>query len=414
MADMKYEHSIKNRIILSILTILIFQAVLIIGILFGIQTSRRLDQSSVESLQNSVTNRGSTLELKMASWTDIGDYEESIREVVTEVAHEHKMKIGEAMTDPELCDEVVRRAFDEVLEALRNSGATECFLILEGDSTSNKKPAVILRDLNPDETGNSNDDILVEAGKSDELTELGLTMDSFWAEKYELPGNALFYDKPYDAGNGHAAIDAVDLGYFSDGFSLRERDIEMISYSIPLLDENHNSYGVIGFGISLDYLRKQIPSKEIGVDNNATYYIGITENSIEYETVVTEQKTYSALLPTDSSISIRENRYDGIYNVTIYGDETHCAAVYPMRTYNTNTPFEHEKWVLFGIVNNDVLQRASRQFEQGIAIALFASLIVSIILAIGLVYVLNKKIQILMKGVKNISPAQMQDRKSVV
>ena len=109
MADMKYEHSIKNRIILSILTILIFQAVLIIGILFGIQTSRRLDQSSVESLQNSVTNRGSTLELKMASWTDIGDYEESIREVVTEVAHEHKMKIGEAMTDPELCDEVVRR-----------------------------------------------------------------------------------------------------------------------------------------------------------------------------------------------------------------------------------------------------------------------------------------------------------------
>ncbi|MBE5852711.1 MAG: bifunctional diguanylate cyclase/phosphodiesterase [Lachnospiraceae bacterium] len=408
MTDKKYKHSIQNRIILSILTILFFQAVLIVGILFGIQTSRKLDQSCVESLQNSVTNRGSTLEQKLASWTDIGDYEESIQELVAQIATENHMEIGEAMADPELCDEVARKSFDRVLEALRRSGATECFLILEGDSTSSKKPAVILRDLNPDESGKSNDDILVEAGKSEELTELGLTMDSFWAEKYELPGNALFYDKPYSAGNSHGAIEAVDLGYFSDGFSLRERDIEMISYSIPLLDENHRSYGVIGYGISLDYLRKQMPSKEIGVDNNATYYLGITENSVDYKTVVTEQKTYSALLPTDSEVAIRENRYDGIYNVTIYGDTTHCAAIYPMRTYNTNTPFEHEKWVLFGIANNDVLQRASRQFKQGMAIALFASLIVSIVLAIGLVYVLNKKIQILMKGVKNISPSQMK------
>jgi len=408
LTEKKYKHSIKNRIILSILAILLFQAVLIVGILTGIQTSKKLDQTGAESLVNSVTNRGSILEQTFASFTQIEDFEEAIQANVLQIAEHHGLSVEEAVCNPQICDEIIQSSFEDVLKALRNSGATECFLILEGDSLAGKKPAAILRDLNPDDNAENNNDILVEAGKSADSVQLGLTMDSFWAEKYEVPQDADFYNKPFEAGNMHTTIDAKNLGYFSDVFTLRDRDIEMISFSIPLLDKNHRAYGVIGYGISLDYLRKQIPSKEISIDNNATYYIGITEDLVNYHTVVAEQKGYAGILPKDSTVVLQKGKFDDVYEFIIENEGENCAAIYPMRTYNTNTPFEQEQWVLCGVVHGDMIHRASKQFTNGIVTALVASLCVSILASVWVVLILNRKIQILMKGVRNISPYQMK------
>lgn len=194
---------------------------------------------------------------------------------------------------------------------------------------------------------------------------------------------------------------ALDLGYFSTSTVFHENDIPQICYTIPLLDENHHSYGVIGFAVSIDYINKNIPSRELGDNSSYSYCIGVlNKENNEVKIITTQNAAFQAAIPANSTIGLLEKNSQ-MYSIDkIRIDGELCADVYPLRLYETNTPFANDQWVLLGIVKEKTLYEASQRLIKTLVVSICVSLVVVFLLAIMLMYWMIHPIRVMMKGIE--------------
>ncbi|MDD3367704.1 MAG: bifunctional diguanylate cyclase/phosphodiesterase [Lachnospiraceae bacterium] len=404
MQKSKRNKTLKKWILLSIITIVFLQAAIIIGVILMSRTPARLDSSSVQSLVNMVDTRGEALQKKITSWTDMTTLQTGVESMFQYEAQKKRMSISEFMKDKENRKQALNSITSVVLNALRDSESTCSYVILENPEGRNKKEALILRDLNPQDNPSNNSDILVEAGSSDMLFNQGFTLDSFWSEQLPVDEESAFYQIPMNAGSKYPDYKAEDLGYYSGVSRFRDKDLEHITYSIPLLDENHRSYGVIGFAVTCDYMKKQMPSNELAPDSAASYSLGILNSENQLEIVLTENSFFQALLPGKARFNLQKlATNDKLFNIITGDDKEHLVAgLHSMRLYNTNTPFVGEQWVLCGVIDSDTLYRSSSQLFFAMLIAVLISLGISIVGAIWLTERFTKPIHTLLVGVEEM------------
>ena len=399
----KRDVKLRSWISFGVVSIIFIQAVISISTIMLTGTPKHLDMSAVNSFDNMVMTRGKLFESQMTSLKEIDDFESRVQIVMRSNARNERVQVSDYIKDEKYRRDFLERMSSLVLDRLRNSGATSCYIILDRQDSDSIKDAVILRDLNPNDNPRGNSDILVEAGSSRLMFEKGFTLDSYWSEHFTVTPDMDFFYKPYEAGNNYPGISAVNLGYFSETTSFFENDIKQICYSVPILDENHRSIGVIGYGVSLDYLEKSIPSSELGEDSSYTYCIGIlNEESNDIRIMLTENAAFQAMLSIKESIPIKKDEAYPLYHFDKSWKEGDLYANFAyMDLYKTNTPFEQNRWVLVGVAKGSALFEASKRLQIWIGISVFVSLIISLIIAMSSLYPLIFPIKALMDGIEN-------------
>ncbi len=381
MEKIRKGRRLKNRILLLLVGIILLQTVVCTSVIFLSGTAKRLDESTMQILSNTVVARGETLNEYFAGVCDISDYYDAVTKIVKGNAEKKGLTVAEYVEKPENRYAVLEEATPAILNALRKSGATASFLILENETGASKKDVVYLRDTNPQDNPEDNADIYVEAGYSNLLYEYEFTLGSQWTAQLDVEEACPFYQVSVDAGNQYTNIKAQDLGYFGMPCKIHQDDTEVITYSVPLLDENHRSYGVIGFGITLSYLSKFLPSNEITIDERGTYVIGMSEDMQQVETVTVGNSALYSALRSGANVSLQEvdEEYD-IYRLHAQGlaDEV-SVSVKPLKLYNNNSPFEGQQWLLGGLATDTALHESSRLVNVMVISALISSLVISLI-----------------------------------
>lgn len=408
----KFKHIKKLRTIIffSILIIVILQMGILVGVIMFTDTPNQLNKNSIQIMKNSVYDEGNVLEQKMVQWSDLSKYNDNVTTAIDEKAKKKGVEITELLNNDSARKQILEDLSDVVLSNLRQSGATESFIIFNNSNKDDKKDAIYFRDMNPDDSSLNNYDILVEAGPGSLMSKGGLTLDINWSVTLPVNSDSDFYNKPFNAGNKYKSIDVQNLGYWSHTFNMFSNDIAMITYTIPLLDENHNSYGVIGVGISIEHLKHIIDSKSIIVDNNGAYLLGSSTDSTNYKAHCVAGAEYDSEISNIDDVLITQNtKFSILKDVYIHEDSKKTQAIlYEMKLYNTNTPFENEKWVLAGLVHTKKLFEQSKHLINAIIIALASSLGISIIGAFTLSLEMTKPLKMLMLGLKKQNKRQLK------
>lgn len=407
MRRKKIKNSIKTLMIIAICSIVLLEAAIIGGVVILGGTPKKLDRSNIQILMNTVQSRGKTLQDRLVSWTQMEGYEKSVTDKVKKLAAADNTSVSVFLQNRENRQQLLDEVLENVLQALRESDANSCFIILEGEENSEAKDALYLRDLDPMVDSNDNYDILVEAGNSGLLFEYGMTLDSYWSQVLRMTDDCEYYYAPMQAARDYPEIDALNLGYFSSVYRLWERDLEQFSYTVPLLDENHEPYGVIGYGINCDYLEKMLNSDEIVVDKRAGYYLGISGENGEMTTILSTGDIYPSLFEPGGQVKLLQD--DSEFELYEFDTDNHegrfRAALYPMHLYNTNTPFEHQRWTLCAIAQTKVLYSSSRELLTTMMISIAAALVITVIGAFLLTQLLLRPIRTLSAGLEHLSPA---------
>lgn len=398
--------SLRNKILVSLINIILIQTLICTSVIFFSGAPGRLDESTMQVLSNTVEGKGTSLRRYFAGITDISLYYDTVSRLISREAVKRNLSVAEYTSDAGNRYTILERVTPTVLSALRESGATSCFLILENETGSSKKDAIYLRDLNPQETPENNEDIYVEAGYSNLLYKYNFTLDSHWSAQLDVGENCPFYQISYDAGNYYKDIEAEGLGYFGQPCRIHPQDIEVITYTVPLLDENHESYGVLGFGLSLNYLARLLPQNEITIDGDGSFYLGVTEDFRQVSNVlVSNNAKYSALKSgTASTLRCASEEY-GIYHLSAGKllDEV-SVGVYPLNLYGNNSPFENQQWILCGIVRDSALYGSSRLMNTIVIWALISSVIVALIGTHFLSRGFARPIQAMVTGIREMMP----------
>lgn len=398
--------SLKYILLFCISAILVVQTLLSLCILLLSGLPSTINKNSLQIFSNTISARSIFLEQEFSALVDVEDYYQEVTNQIQNMAHSKNLPVSNYLSLETNRYEILAQLVPTLIDALRDSETTSCFIILENETCNPLKDAVYLRDYDPDNNSKDNSDIFVEAGSSSLFLEQGLILDSFWSQRLDTKNWCTFYQPTFDAGNSYPNLHALSLGYLSTPVQIHANDTPCFTYSIPLVDEQHRSYGIIGFDISLDYVQKLLPSYEISIDHFSSYMIAKTTNQVDFEPIYVENNAYYSAIEQQPMLTLQPvNTNYSFYCITepAFSDKlTLC--VKPLQLYDSTSPFYNEQWVVCGIVRDAYLYSSSRSMSM-IFIFFFASTIgISLLGTLITTIWFMKPIRTLVKGITMLSP----------
>ncbi|CZR96119.1 MULTISPECIES: EAL domain-containing protein [Clostridioides] len=425
--NLRKNNSIMKKMIFPLIIVMLIQTSLFCATILWGGTIQKLNDNSFDILNERVINRKNYIQNEMLQrWSKTSETESAINSSVKKVLDENNASIKDVGDNEEINKEIIKNISSDLIYLLRKNSVTGSFIILsnkniENDSMNNKgevsKTGLYIRDLDPKFNPNDNSDLLIERGSSDIARNFGISMDSYWAPKFSFKGENTrkgdnFFYKPFRAAIDNPNVSSSNLGYWGSQFLLTNAGDKVMTYSVPLIYEDGTVYGVLGIDLSINYLSELLPYTEIHSNKKGNYILGVDRNDdMAFENVVSngyslKEKFWDGL---HSNLEQKES-YKNVYKIKNEEDDYSCGNIYAsvqyIDLYNSNTPFENERWALLGIIEEKSLLSFSKRVERLVIIS------IAISLAIGLVGIyiasrlFTKPIVLLAKKVRNSNPSK--------
>lgn len=407
--------------IVPLIVIVLFQAAIYMGTIVMGKTPRLLDQYLISTQSQMVENRKLVLENSMVQqWSNVEEEEEAARTELRAILAENSITLEEFLGNQELKDELLARMSARCMYLLHSNETTGVYLILANQDMSledNECRGIYLRDADPKSNSMDYSDVLLERGSPKLSRALNIPLDSYWTTDFtfkksmEREEDDFFY-QPFEAAKTYTDAAYTDLAYWSRPFCL-EGDVKkggyrMISYSIPLRNENGEVFGVLGTEISETYLEEYMPFKELNQKSYSSYLLAEKQEDGTYQPLF-GTGTVLSVSQKENPLNLEETDYKDVYRIRSEEGEELFASVSPLYLYNSNTPFASRQWVLAGIQRRQDVMGIGDTILKNLAVAVFMSIVFGIIGAFISVRHVTNPIRRLAECIRGSSRTHLKD-----
>lgn len=407
------------KLLVPMLILILVEIALLAGSVFGGGLISYMENNEIEVLHERVLNRQRYLQNEMLTrWSKVDSTAIKINQMTEELLQEGSISIDTLDDSSKDCFALMDSVTGSLINMLRSNKVTGAFIVLNTDNLEEltekgiykNKPGIYVRDYDPKSSyTDRNTDLLLEYAPTEIVKNMNISLDSGWKPQFafeDMQQYGAYLYEPYQAALGmdeRTELEASDMGYWSEPYQLSANDQEAISYSVPLILENGTVYGVLGVELSLSYLEDMLPSEELKDKDAGSYLLGIEKNSdTEITNVLISGSDYS-MVNGDKKVTeiyTKNNRQLIKNNLS---EDIYCDVEY-LTLYNTNTPFEQQRWVLTGIVRGKNLFRFSSTVEKMLIRGTLATLIAGILGGILISLVISRPVTELTKSVRKMKP----------
>lgn len=371
-----------------VIIIIIFQAFLLVTTMVVGGVLSKGKDIAYNSLYDKVTNRKDYIQREMSNrWTNMDAY-------VSE--------ISQSISPNNSKDIFFNEAAKDLISMLRTTQATGVFLILNDENSQGEHSALYLRDYDPLVNDYNNKDLYFLIGPPELANKNNIPLGEDWQYTMKFTeDNRDFYTKPYEKAN--LSTDPKLLSYWSVPFRLFSKDLQIITYSMPLFDQDNNLRGVIGVEISLNYLTQFLPATDLQERDSLGYLIGYKgKNDDGMRPLIMNGALQKRMINSDEEISLKNISSEKNINLiennnskdNIYG------CVEKIGLYKNNTPFEGEQWYLIGMMTENYLFSYVLKIQMILWMSLSFSILIAIIGGYIISYRFTKPIIKLAKQVR--------------
>ncbi len=401
----KKNQSIFKRLIISLSIIIIFEAVLLSITIWVSGIEKNLIFNEIDVLKQEVKKRELALNLLLmdqkAHLKNSSDYIDSI---VSEVVHDEN--VVEYLQVEDNAERLLGEITPDLIASMRDCSYSGMFVVLSngeenvhnGQQKSFKGVYFRNTDVDTSEAGYS--DILAERGSKKVFKNQNIDRDNSWEEDFTYFPNEedslQYYFKPYEALMACPGETEENLGYWSDPFYLNDERIDshkIITYSMPLIAETGEFYGVIGIEVPIcviDKILEEISSSEENV--------GYALVSFDKRMAGEPNCNIKTLVGSDIEKFFEDDDYIKLINgkmlkraYKIKDKEIDKKQAYALsvntQLYEENTYFSNEQWAILAITNSDKFFGLAYKMRFHITL----SLIVSVVFGIWSMYIICKK-----------------------
>lgn len=381
----KKSSSMQESLLIPMTAVLLFQALLFYSAIIWGGTIEQLTTNSFEILNERVINRKNTLENQMIQhWSNVDSFQHEVNQQVEKTLNAHGQSYESLNPGSPYATQILNDILTDMMYMIRINNLNGAFVIFNGangeKNEENKYAGLHLRNLDQDRVSMDSTDFLVEHAPSELTKTMNIPLDTFWDPVFEFQkaSHDDFYYKPYLAALGQEIYDYKDYGYWCLPHRMNPDDIEVMTYSVPLVGNDGIVYGVMGVEIKVDYLQKILPYTEINSERSGGFFIGVcSANDQTFQKAAASGPVIKQLFGEAEQVVLEETpAHQSTYLFQGIKDENDKAygCIQNIDLYNTNTPFENEQWALIGIERQAQLHAVPANVRTIILLALIVSL----------------------------------------
>ncbi|WRS27749.1 EAL domain-containing protein [Oscillospiraceae bacterium MB08-C2-2] len=428
MAARLAKNSIRKRLVAFMILLIVFQSIIVLVVLSLQGVFGRLDEDSEKYFLGHVTIRADALEKEMEQrWSSFSyQYDQMVR-IIQEYMEETGLSYDELSQDPKQVGILLDSLMAPTVGLLHSGNTTGAFIVLDAVPTTEpageQMPGIMLQYANPKQIQEDESDVLLVVGPPTVSHRYSVLADEDWTfdfdfkpltpQQVKLQMSLDYFYKPLYAAQTYPSKELIDLGYWSPSFRLTPEGSLNMTYSLPLIGEDGEVFGVAGVAISQDYFQNLLPIEEIVRDGDNAYFLAVydRESNNFYSSVYTGfmLEASSSLQPIYSAVDIYKQygiipRTEGAFYKVDYlsssGEERSVAmGVVPLKIYHGGSPFADQTWYLAGLTREQSLYISSQWLQKVVIISLLLSLVLALT---GVLYLSGKFVRPISKLVGSI------------
>ena len=344
-------------IALTLLQIVIFLVVLTVTGGFS-----HIKSYSYNIIFEKTENRKGYVESMMNQKTDlVSETAGEINALFDELLKEEERKASELKTDKELNKRFLNQCTDNLISLIRQDMVNDVFLILDSgtlydDGEKHLFSGIYLRDTDVTENSISdNKDIFMEVGSSAVAKAQGMPLDSGWTLCLDVTDKerADFVFRPMETYTVYADTPLYNLGYWSALSNVSDSREESVKYSLPLVTETGEVYGVLGIGLLAKTIGQNIPANDFS-GGNACYILSVDmDGSGRYKPMLHTGSAYGRLVKNDTVLSEAVPVGHNLYDFSVTGETTCLGSIQKINLYRSGSPYRNHRWALISVADRE-------------------------------------------------------------
>lgn len=409
--------SVRTRTTFALAILIFIQVLVLFGALWASETLTFLDQYSIRTLTSQVNSRVRELNASLQVRIEGSQHmAQSVSDTLQGQMARRGLNAATLKTDPDAVREMLFAGGDILIEYLRYIPVTGVYIILDASTTGADlaHSAVYLRDFSPGMTTANDINAQLRYGPVDFARSNSIALHSLWNYDFLMSENAdssAFYYNTIEAAKNAATGNFLSLAYASPPTEIGNDGIMVTMYSYPLLDENNDPYGIVGFELSEDYIATLLPFMEIAL-NNGFYSIWVddgggylTKNCISSGAMAKQFMPRGSNEVSMEELSSSKDSVTGYVWTSESPDRNMMAAIVPLRMYSGDSVFAStNRWYLSGIVPTVSIRAASRRVMQSMMISAAVLFAMGIVLMVIISRYISRPIVDLAKEVVGLDP----------
>lgn len=408
---MKKTWTLRRQLNILLALIVTFQSIALLSALWVSQVFFMLDAEAVRLLNNTTETRSKTFNASMGQTiANVADETEQLNAALILLARQQDSTPESLYLSDSAYNETALLASDALVSILKENRVTGAFFVLNGSNSNKGDPsahsAVYIRNTTPDSGVTSN--YLLEIGPIAVSKQYTMATSIRWNLDIRSGGEAGdfdFYEKPIWASTQFKNSEMERYGYWTTPRDLLKDNQQVVCYTMPVLDENGNGYGVVGIEIDMPYFSQHyLPDSDLLYHNSFYVIAGMTDQTLDLDWFIPSGVLAETYLKNGEQLKLKSLENEGVFETELGELGTMVASARELKVYSDNSPFADQNWTLACFVPSDVLRENSASVREKLIYSIVLTTILAFSAVFVLVYFFTRKISRLSKYVRELSP----------
>ena len=301
-----------------------------------------------------------------------------------------------------------------ITELLRSNNITGGFVILNGSNLNQwdwtAHSTIYIRNSGPEQATFEESNFVMEIGPQEVAQKFNLSISNTWKSELQfdptVSGDGTIYWKPVWASARYIGTVPGRYGYWMEPYDLLGDGNKVVSYTIPLLDKEGRSFGVIGFEISASHFaRSYLPKAELVYPDSFYALTSRKKDELSFDwyipgsflaQVYLQQGQVLALEPVSEDDSLYQTRLEG-------AGDMYCM-IHPLAMYSQNSPFSDQQWIMINLVPQNTIHENSKTVHENLVLMIIITAAIAFSVIFMVSYLFTRRISKLSDYVNNLSP----------
>lgn len=409
MKKIQFQNSIFKGIFIPMLILIALQMGLLGSRIFYGGIFEELQWNASETMVQRVNGRSQHVTLEMRErWTRIESTVETINHQTQWLIDQGEVRLEDLTIEESQYRRILELAGEKLIPLMRRNALAGAYIILDTtgngqDCFTGNNPGLYLWDDDPlSRASVTNSDLQLDISPEAMDEQLGVQMSPYWqpvlngAEQRES-----VLVKPYEAAISYRQLELKDLGYWSYGQQFQRRDLQVVSYTVPMLLADGTVYGVLGVEMNAKYLSHLLPYSELDKGNHGAYLLAMEKQDSPLQTVFMNGTQFVEGEHWSFEPASRDKRLSRLLNgkaeQEIYG------AFAEVSLYHKNTPYGDEHWYLVGMLPENHLFAFSANIKAAMVITLLMNLVLTMLGALLISFQVVRPIHLMTNKLKTVN-----------